>query len=102
MDRRKFEALVEERIAGWAERAGRLQYHASIADTVTDNRYFRQIGLVAEGCATVAALLKELANAPIAEWQHGREGIGKAMSEVERSFEALETALAANAKTRNA
>lgn len=101
MDRRRFEALVEERIAGWAERAGRLQYRASTVDTVTDNRFFRQIGLVAESCATVAALLKDLSNAPIAEWQQGREGISRAMSDVETSFQELEEALAAEAAVRD-
>ena len=94
MDRRRFETFVEEQIANWADRAAQLRYQASSAQTADDNRYFRKIGLVAERCSTVAALLKSLSDAPITEWHDCRERICKAMKEAESGFQALEAALA--------
>lgn len=102
MDRKKFEEFVEKRIARWADRAGRLQYDASTVDTVSDNRYFSEIALVAERCSEVAGLLRDLSGAPIAQWREGRRKIAQAIEETEQGFEALESALGARALAERA
>lgn len=93
MERRQFQEYVESRITSWGERASRLESISDVAETLDDECEVPRISELARGCSEVAALLKDLTEAPAGDWQGLRARVEGAIEDVEAAFDVLEGTL---------